>query len=326
MNESDALGKMIAPGTRRKNIWRNGVLQIWITRACDKACFHCTQGSNLGGKPGMITVEQFAEAVDSLECGKPGGYFGVVGMFGGNPAQHPKFEELCSVMRAKVPFMQRGLWCNNPLGKGKAMSITFNPAVSNLNVHQDQQAYDEFAKDWPASRKVLKGLSTDSRHGPPYVAMSDIVKDESERWKLIADCDINKYWSAMIGVVNGNLRAFFCEIAAAQAMLHQNNKNWMGTGLPMPDTGLPVTVGWWRKPMSEFAEQVRVHCHACGIPLKGFGALANSGPAEQYSEVHAAIMKTKTPGRNTMMVTELVQLGEKYLHKATDYIENGSLQ
>jgi len=274
----------------------------------------------------MISVEHFEEAVKSLECGKPDGYFGVVGMFGGNPAMHPKFDVLCRILRENVPFNQRGLWCNNPVGKGKIMAVTFDTSISNLNVHEDRAAYDEFVRDWPASKKVLKGLDGDSRHSPPYVAMSDVIDDESKRWELIADCDINKYWSAMMCVVNGNLRAFFCEIAAAQAMLHQNNTNWRGTGKPMPDTGLPVTAGWWKKPMADFAEQVHIHCHACGIPLKGFGALANSGPAEQFSEVHAAIMKTKVAGRPLMQITELVQLGEKYLHKATDYIENGALK
>ena len=56
MTEADALKKMKSPRDHRKGIWRNGVLQVWITRACDNSCFRCTQGSNLGGKPGMITL------------------------------------------------------------------------------------------------------------------------------------------------------------------------------------------------------------------------------------------------------------------------------
>src|SRR5690242_2039949 len=47
-------------------VWRGGVLQIWVTRACDLACTHCTQGSNLAGKPGMMTPDQFEEACKSL--------------------------------------------------------------------------------------------------------------------------------------------------------------------------------------------------------------------------------------------------------------------
>jgi hypothetical protein len=326
MDAKEAISKMIAPGQKRSGIWRNGVLQIWVTRACDKACYHCTQGSNLGGKPGMITVEQFEEAVKSLQCNEKGGYFGVVGMFGGNPAIHPEFELLCEVLRKHVPHAQRGLWCNNPLGKTDVMRKTFNPAVSNLNVHQDQAAYDDFKRGWPESAKFLKGLSEDSRHGPPLLAMQDLIQDEAERWKLISSCDINKYWSAMIGVVRGKLKAFFCEIAAAHAMLHQNNKNWRGTGDYMPDTGMDVVPGWWKRPIQDFTDQITLHCHSCGIPLKAFGSLANEGPYEQYTKTHAEIMKPKEKKRETMLVESLVQLGEKHLPKATDYIQNSGLK
>ena len=161
MNEQQMLSLMKAPGDRRPTIWRQGVLQVWVTRACDKACFGCTQGSNLGGKPGMITVDQYAEALDSLR-----GYFGVIGMFGGNPAVHPKFPELCEVLVSKVPFEQRGIWCNNPMTAANAMIMrgTFNPHVSNLNVHLDQKAHKLFWDHWPECRRELKGLLQDSRH------------------------------------------------------------------------------------------------------------------------------------------------------------------
>jgi len=314
MNETEALKLMVSPSTPRPSIWRKGVLQIWVTRACDKACFHCTQNSQLAGKPNFISVEHFEQAVLSIK-----GYFGVVGMFGGNPALHPQFETLCQILAKHIPFEQRGIWCNNPMNNGLHMAATFNPAVSNLNVHQSIQAWDKFVKDWPQSKPYLKGLNEDSRHGPTLIAMKDIIPDEEERWNLIANCDINKYWSAMLCVVKGNLKAYFCEIAAAHAMLHENDSDW-------PDTGMEASPGWWQKPMQDFADQVRWHCHRCGIPLKGFGSLANQGPYEQYSKTHASVMKPKSPNRETMLIESLVQLGDKHLPKSTDYIENGSLE
>jgi len=330
--EDQAIAKMIAPGTKRKKIWRNGVLQIFITRACDKKCFHCTQNSQMAGAAAKITPEQLRQALESLNF-KDGTrpYFGVVGAFGGNPPLHPQFEELCSIFREYVPFEQRGIWSNHPRGQGAIMRQTFNPKVSNLNVHESKEAYDEFAASWPECKSELKGLKADSRHTPALVAMQDldvlpggVENTEANRLTLIADCDINKYWSAMICPVRNELRAFFCELAAAQAMLHQNNQNWMGTGQPMPDTGLPVTPGWWREPMESFRQQVRVHCHACGIPLRGYGALANAGPHEQISETHMGVSRMKD-SRQIMQITQLVQLGADYLGKATDYIENGGV-
>ena len=70
-----AVNRMVAPGQKRPRIMRGGIIQIQITRACDKACHHCTQGSNLAGKPAMMTVEEFDAACASLE-----GYQGVVGV------------------------------------------------------------------------------------------------------------------------------------------------------------------------------------------------------------------------------------------------------
>jgi hypothetical protein len=304
--------QMVMPADRRPHIYRGGILQIWITNACDRACFGCTQCSNLAGKPRFMSVEQFRAAVESLRD-----YFGVVGIFGGNPCLHPQFDEICSVLRGVIPWEQRGLWSNHPKGKGKTARITFNPKFSNLNVHQSQEAHDEFSRDWPECRPYLKGLDSDSRHSPPFVALKDVIPDEAERWKLISNCDINKNWSALIGVFRNQLRGYFCELAASQSMLHQEEPDY-------PDTGMPVTPGWWKQGQKAFDKQINKHCHECGIPLRGYGALANDGPAEQVSETHQAVYRLKRPDRKIERVTELIQLGNP-LGRMTDYLENSSV-
>ena len=140
MTADEAIQKMVSPSQRRKGIWRDGVLQIWITRACDKKCFHCTQNSQFGGKAEFITPEQFEQALDSIE-----GYFGVVGMFGGNPALHPKFDLLCEILRTKFPFEQRGLWCNHP--RGHDLSLLFDAEKrETLRVQEDFER-----KKWEAN-------------------------------------------------------------------------------------------------------------------------------------------------------------------------------
>lgn len=324
MTEQECLNRMVPPGARRAGKYREGVIQIWVTRACDRACYGCTQGSNLAGNPGMITPAQFEAAVVSLK-----GYFGVVGMFGGNPAIHPKFRQLCEIMRAHIPWEQRGVWSNNPITPSNAahMRETFNPAVSNLNVHQDQEAFRLFREYWPEARVV--GLFEDSRHAPVHLAMKDVLQDEAERWRLIANCDINQHWSAMVGVFRGELRAWFCEVAGAQSMLHQHEPDY-------PDTGYDPTekwttadgqrdLMWWQLPMRSYTNQVRKHCHECAVPLRGYGELANAeGPAEQTSETHRAVFRPKVPGRSVELVTTLAQLHQGRIEKVNNYLGNSS--
>jgi len=330
MKEQDCLQRMVPPGARRPGKFMEGVIQIWVTRACDKSCYHCTQGSNLAGKPEFITVGQFEQALISVKD-----YFGVIGMFGGNPATHPYFVELCSMMQRHIPFHRRGIWCNNPMGHGHVMRQVFNPRHSNLNVHLDQKAYDEFKRDWPESMPF--GLTEDCRHSPPYVAMKDVIANEGERWDLISNCDINQHWSAMIGTFRGELRAWFCEVAGAQAMLHQHDPNYPDTGLdplrsylPPPSKcrgafGQTPAVKWWELPMSAFADQVRKHCHECGVPLRGFGELSQAtNRPEQASQTHADIYRSKRR-RPLQLVTDLDQLGGK-VRRVIDYMKNGQLR
>lgn len=362
MNEQECLSKMVAPaGKRPSKPYRGGVIQIWTTRSCDLSCYGCTQGSNLAAPLEAITPDQFEKACLSLQT-----YWGVSGVFGGNPATHKQFDILCEIMRGIIPFEQRGLWCNNPLGWGKVMRQTFNPAVSNLNVHLNRKAYEEFKRDWPECKPV--GLEQDSRHSPPFVAIKDILRkpcdcgntphemtdlgeaiidgpfisdgpidchkcrgtgwmyDESTAWELISHCDINQHWSAMIGVFRGELRSWFCEVAGAQAMLHQYEPDY-------PDTGIsPIRLYddgdkyWWQLPMHSFTTQVRKHCHECSIPLRGYGELAqspNPESREQTSETHAGIYHPKRKGRRVELVTVPSQLGNP-LDRVTSYLQNAS--
>jgi hypothetical protein len=346
MTEAECLEKMIAPGQKRPWVsWRQGCIQILVTQMCDKACIGCTQGSNLAGPKWFMTPEQFRLACKSLK-----GYFGVVGVFGGNPALSPHFADYCKIMREEIPQQQRGLWCNNPItiANAKLMSDTFNPQHSNLNVHMDHKAYALFKEGWPGSMPF--GLDRDSRHSPPWVAMKDLdalpVFDrnhrliaemdntEENRLSLIADCDINQKWSAGIGVFRGELRAWFCEIAMAQSIRHQDEPDYPDTGVDPTKTvhvrGIHSTNGlevhrWWQLPMLYFKEQVSKHCHECSVPLRGHGELALSKDGdEQTSITHANIFKPKKVGRGVELVITLDQLHAGRIDRVTNYIANSS--
>lgn len=327
MTEQEALEKMVAPGHRREGKPLGGVIQIHVTRACNLACFGCLQGSNFGGRTEMISLEHFSQACQSLKT-----YFGVVGVFGGNPCLHPKFPELCRILREHIPFERRGLWSNNLNGHGKVSAETFNPAVSNLNVHLDRDAYEEIRRDWPQARPF--GLEADSRHPPPYVAMNDLAElDEGQRWELIASCDINRDWSAMIGVFRGELRAWFCEVAGAQSILHQDDIGYPDTGIDFAretrfweeasSRGLLSgrQAQWWEQPMETFTCQVRKHCHECGVPLRAHGELAQAKTGkEQVSKTHANLKLKKI--REVEVVERLEQLGTERVGNVCHYLQN----
>lgn len=67
-------------------------------------------------------------------------------------------------------------------------------------------------------------------------------------WNAIAACDINLNWSASIVENNGQLRAYFCEVAASFDLARGS------------DHGAPLTPGWWRQSITDFAGQVKHFC------------------------------------------------------------------
>jgi hypothetical protein len=295
--------RMVKPSDRRPQIFRGGVLQILVTRACDLSCYGCSAGSNLVSRPSVMTPDQFDEACASLD-----GYFGTVGLFGGNPCTSRYFEDYCRIMRARFPFEQRGIWTNCLMGKGAHARITFCPKHSNVNVHMNSEAYEEFRRDWPEALIARKehtdrGLAEDSRHGSPWVSMTDLGVPEDERWRLIGDCKINKHWSAIICLVRGELRGFLCEVQGHMAALHADNPDWAGTGAPMPDVGLPIVPGWWRSPLAAFESQVRTCCHHCAVPLQRPGQLAIGGEKEEFSPTHAYLARPKVRDRRVDVVS-----------------------
>jgi hypothetical protein len=306
MKSEVALNKMVAPGQKRPSAWRQGIIQMHVTRACDRACSHCTQTSNWKGKPYHISPENFEALCVSLQD-----YWGVVGIFGGNPAVHPKFEQLMEIYIKYVPYEQRGLWCNHPRQHGKLISQVFNPSISNLNVHQSQEAYDAFKEAWPACKPV--GLKDDSRHSPVFGSMAAMGIEEEKRWELISKCDINQYWSAMVGAFRGQPRAWFCEIAGAQSIANQHVSGY-------PDTGVLPLPGWWQKPMDSFYHQVVTHCHnGCLVPLQIHGELANDQQWETVGKGYNPKLKRDIPTNQLYNIE-----GVKSTKRVVDYIGNAN--
>lgn len=301
--------KMRMPTALRTTLKR-GVLQVQITRTCDLSCTNCTQGSNLAGKPRIATLDQVEEMLISVRD-----YFGVVGIYGGNPCTHPYFPEVCELVRHHIGFEHRGLFSNNFMGHGKVIRETFNPDICNLNAHGVYSAWAEMVREFPACG-MQKGLE-DSRHSPPWVAIKDVLDlTQDQRERMIERCDINEFWSAITCVVRDKAVGFFCEIAGAQAMLHENEPDY-------PNLGVELKDGWWKQPLEVFKPQIDKHCFECGIPLRGRGDLG-FGTHEYVSVTHLPIYKLKKPTGKTIHLVSSMEELNGYVPKVTDYVENGA--
>jgi hypothetical protein len=256
--------------------YEKGVIQIDVTNACDiYHCSNCTRMLQHHKNKFYMSVKNFRIAVESLRE-----YPGVVGMFGGNPCVHPAFESLCDIMREVMPDKsRRGLWTNRIFYHGEIVRRTFG--YQNLNVHQSAVAIAEIQAAMPG-RKIW-GTDSPSMHAPILVAIKDIIPDKAARRSVIETCDINLKWSGCITQlphVNNELRCYFCEVAAAFDHVYQE------------DNGLPVTYGWWRRPIADYEHQIERWCNSCGVPLRMNGHL-DVDITDDYSATHAGLFGSK---------------------------------
>ena len=239
-----ALAKMCAPD-------KKGVICVDVTNKCDLACSNCTRLLANQDQLWEMSVDNFRQAVHSLRD-----YPGTVAVIGGNPAMHKNFAELCDVLTQEIPQKdRRGLWTNNILKYASLAKDTFG--VFNLNPHGNKRGIESLQplRD-PKVNNYYPGHST---HAPILTAIKDLMGEE-EMWGRIATCDINQNWSATIVQNKGNLRVYFCEVAASFDLARGE------------DHGFELTEGWWRQGIEHFADQVAHFCPSCGVParLKGY--------------------------------------------------------
>lgn len=242
---------------------RNDTIQIIVTTACDLFnCSNCTQLLPFRKDARHMSVECFRKAVESvLE------WPGVVALFGGNPCAHPRFEELCAILRELIPEQRRrGLWSNALMGKGGVVRETFYPhGRFNLNAHADAEAAREI-DEWLPGKLIETSRNRLSWHSPVLMSRQDLGLTEAAWVGLRESCDINQTWSAAIRQgEDGEPYAYFCEVAAAL------------DGVRGVNNGIRATPGWWREKMLFFERQVRNCCDgggsgpSCGVPLRLLG-------------------------------------------------------
>lgn len=229
------------------------IICVDVTNKCDLACSNCTRLLENQDAFWEMTPENFRTALRSLH-----GYRGIVAMIGGNPCMHRNFEELCQIFREEVPNKaQRGLWTNNYFKHRKVAEETFG--TFNLNAHGVKKAAEQLTDLANTMRKdprnIVWNYADHADHAPLLTAVKDLYP-EDQMWDRISKCDINQEWSASIVQNKGELRYYFCEVAASFDLARNE------------DHGYPIEDGWWKKHIVQMADQVKRFCPGCGVPAK----------------------------------------------------------
>lgn len=291
MKADEAVKKMRGPRNMH-------IICIDVTNKCDLACSNCTRLLENQDSLWDMTPENFRTALRSLK-----GYYGIIAMIGGNPCMHPKFKELCQIFVEEVPNkMQRGLWTNNFFKHRDICLETFG--TFNLNSHGNVKAevpLRELADSAQAQQSLVWHYWGNSQHAPLLTAVKDLYPEE-EMWVKITNCDINREWSASIVQNNGELRAYFCEVAASFDLARNT------------DHGHPVVEGWWQKHIEEFADQIKHFCPGCGVPAKQ-PPVKDIDEVDHVSESNKDLVKK--PKRHVIYVQRADRSSE--LRRVTEY-------
>jgi hypothetical protein len=305
--ESKVNHKSISPAERAiakmRSPSRMHIICIDVTNKCDLSCSNCTRLLKYQDSLWEMTPDNFRIALKSLT-----GYTGIIAMIGGNPCTHSKFEQLCQIFEEEIPNRaQRGLWTNNIFKHRIIIEKTFG--AFNLNPHNEPRAIDQLTdlyNNMVVKRKFNGALHTGhSHHAPLLTAVKDLYSEEL-MWQKISCCDVNREWSAAIVQNNGELRAYFCEVAASFDLARAQ------------DNGLPVIPGWWQNPIQTYGTQVKHFCPGCGVParLKGHN---DHEQTDTYTVSNADLAEkaNRRKNRNVILLSQDNQ--NELTHKVTHY-------
>ena len=233
-----AISKMRPPSQMK-------IICIDITNRCNLSCSNCTR--LLENQVGYwdMSLDNFRKAVSSLSD-----FPGMIAIIGGNPCMHREFEAICQILVEEIPDINhRGLWSNNVFKHTELVVNTFGGF--NLNAHGDTRGKASLADVSKRVGDKAYLYQGNSKHAPLLAAIKDIYGEE-KMWDLISKCDINQNWSATIIENQGNLRAYFCEVAGSFDVARKG------------DFGIEVRPNWWRASIESFSDQIKHFCPGCG--------------------------------------------------------------
>jgi len=257
---------MISPAQQK-------IIQIDITNACPRQCSNCTRFCGHHARPFFMTMPEFRAAVDGLD-----GYRGMVGMMGGEPTIHPHFREMTEYLAYRRPDPPPPSTAYAPiddmaeyrrlfladLGYRKGLFTGLGPGYErHYEIIQQTYRY-----------QCINDHAHPSRHIALLMDRREIGVPDDEWLQLRDACWVQNKWSASITPKG----AYFCEVAAARAMLFGGPDGW------------PVEPGWWRRTPEHFGSQLDLceGCSAClPVPTMATDAETDHATPEQAERLRS---------------------------------------
>lgn len=214
-----------------KPIWEAWAIQLDITNFCNLSCIYCSRYNKhlRNDQRYFMELGYFEKVIQSLEEWK-----GIIGIIGGEPLLHPKFPEICEIMRKYFPKTKYQLFTSHKENFKKYKPI--------LDETFEYFAYNEHND---AQKELCK-------FQPLTIAIGEVIKNEKLKAQLIDDCWVQKKWCPAVN----NKGGFFCEVAAALDVILDgpggydiNDKNW------------------WKKAPEAFKDQADRYCNLCGMAI-----------------------------------------------------------
>ena len=116
-------------------------------------------------------------------------------------------------------------------------------------------------------------------------------------------------YKSCTAVNNGELRVYFCEVAASFDLARNE------------DHGFPVKEGWWRKPITDFADQIKKFCPGCGVPAKQ-PPMKDFADTDTYTDSNADIAIKSQLNKKRKIIYMAVENKKDTNRRVTSYNAN----
>jgi hypothetical protein len=228
-------------------ISKRWLCHIDVTNHCQEkfSCVYCTRYIKhlRPDQKYFMPLDYFSKALNSLIE-----FPGRIGIMGGLPTMHPKFESICKILQERIPRSKLQLWVSGEPTYYKYMNIineTF--FCTTNNEHTDTQ-------------KEL------CQHQVTTLASKEVIPDEKFRRSLIENCWVLRDWCPTIGYLpsepDSYKSAFICELMFGQEII-------LGKHAGIDFVEDPY---WWNRSLNdaEYSNQLETYCGYCSmcIPMK----------------------------------------------------------